>query len=303
MSDWQERITRETEPAIRAEHDLRYAVAAPLIVASQSWCDLGCGTGFAAGQALDGAFAGRAVLTDRDESAVTQARATVTANEVEGIVADLTDTADLDRLRAALLAGDGPRTATCFEVVEHLPTFLPLLELLLDLAAEHDTTVLLSVPNDAFWAIENPFHETMWSEGAFDELRSLLPADAVLAHQLALAGSAVRFGERAADRQVGVTLGDGVATHFLAAFGPRAGDVASAVAVEQVDLDEQRAWVRQRESDLRHLLAEREDWRAYIHSLEDRLHLPRSGSAERRAYDEGAGGPPPRSRRRRLLRR
>ncbi len=29
MPDWQERITRDTKPAIRVEHDLRYAVAAP----------------------------------------------------------------------------------------------------------------------------------------------------------------------------------------------------------------------------------------------------------------------------------
>ena len=48
MSDWQERITRETAPAIRAEHELRYRIGAPLIAASAGMGDLGCGTGLAA---------------------------------------------------------------------------------------------------------------------------------------------------------------------------------------------------------------------------------------------------------------
>ncbi|MBA3327080.1 MAG: class I SAM-dependent methyltransferase [Solirubrobacterales bacterium] len=303
MSDWQERITRETEPAIRAEHDLRYRIAAPLITGSASWCDVGCGTGFAAARALGERFDGLAVLADRDEAAVSQARAIVRAGTVEGLTADLVLPADLDRLRGALLAGPGPRTATCFEVIEHLPTFLPLLDLLCELAAEHETTVLLSVPNDAFWAIENPYHETMWGAGALEELRGLLPGDAVVVHQLALAGSGVVFEAGAQHVEAAVQLDDGVPTHFLAAFGPRAGELQATVAVEQVDLDEQRAWVRQRESDLLHLLAERDGWRDYIHSLEDRLSLPRSGTPERRAYDEGHGGSSRRSLRRRLLRR
>ncbi len=305
MTDWQERITRETEPAIRAEHDLRYRFAAPLVLGSQTWCDLGCGNGLAAAAALGDAFAGRAVLADADPGAVQQATGTVHAGQVDGLTADLTDPAGLDSVRAALLAGDAPRAVTCFEVVEHLGTFVPLLETLVALAADHDTTTVLSVPNDAFWAIENPFHETMWSEGAFAELRTLLPDGAVLAHQVALAGSGVVVGDEAqAHHVVDVALRAGAPTHFLAAFGPRAGELRGAVAVEQADLDEQRAWVRRRDSDLLHLIAERDDWRAYIHSLEDQLNLPRSGTDERRAYDEGRrNGPAPRSLRRLLPRR
>ena len=41
MPDWQERITKETAPAIRVEHDVRYAAAAPLVLASAAWADLG----------------------------------------------------------------------------------------------------------------------------------------------------------------------------------------------------------------------------------------------------------------------
>lgn len=303
MTDWQERITRETEPAIRAEHDLRYRIAAPLVLGSASWCDLGCGTGLAAAEALGDGFAGRAVLVDRDADAVAQATAAVRAGQVQGLTADLTDPAGLGAVRDALIAGEAPRAVTCFEVVEHLKTFVPLLETLVELAGEHDTTTLLSVPNDAFWAIENPFHETMWSEGAFAELRTLLPDGAVVAHQLSLTGSGVVVDDEERSHDVTVALGDGVPTHFLAAFGPRAAELRGAVVVEQADLDEQRAWVRRRDSDLLHLIAERDDWRAYIHSLEDRLDLPRSGTEERRAHDQGRNGPAPRSLRRLLPRR
>jgi uncharacterized membrane protein len=71
--------------------------------------------------------------------------------------------------------------------------------------------------------------------------------------------------------------------------------------VAAVDLEEQRRWERQRESDivfteaevvalrakvaeleadLERIIAEREDFRRYIHELEDRLGIPRAGSPE-----------------------
>ena len=47
-----------------------------------------------------------------------------------------------------------------------------------------DATVVMSVPNDAFWATENPHHRTMWGEGAFAELQSLLPEGHTVAPQV-----------------------------------------------------------------------------------------------------------------------
>ncbi len=64
MSDWQERITRETAPAIRAEHELRYRLAAPLIAASVGWADLGCGNGLAAAAVLGSERPAHVVLVD-----------------------------------------------------------------------------------------------------------------------------------------------------------------------------------------------------------------------------------------------
>ncbi|HEY3190480.1 MAG TPA: methyltransferase domain-containing protein [Solirubrobacteraceae bacterium] len=299
MADWQERITRETNPAVRIEHDVRYALAVPLIRDSEVWADLGCGNGVAAADALGDEPVARAVLVDVEQSAAEEAARTVRARETTPLRADLTDPADLARLRDALAGATG--TITCFETVEHLANFAPLIETLAELSERF--TVLLSVPNDAFWALENPYHQTVWSEGAFAELRSLLPAGNVVAHQVSLSGSAVvPEVEGAIEVEVPVRAGtDAVPTHFLAAFGPDAGRVAHLAAVTQTDLEERRRWERQREADLafaeaaheelraaqarldeanadlERVIGEREDFRRYIHELEERLGLPRSG--------------------------
>ncbi|MGN6189345.1 MAG: class I SAM-dependent methyltransferase [Conexibacter sp.] len=252
MPDWQQRITRATAPSIRVEHELRYAAAAPLVHASALWCDLGCGTGLAAAATLGRPFEGTAVLVDRDEDAVREAQQAIEARELVALTADLADRAELERLRARLdaAAPQGRRTVTCFETLEHLASFAPLAALLVELARQDDCTVVLSVPNDAFWAIENPHHATAWGDGAVAELRSLLPADHVLVHQVALQGSAlVRPGETASE-VASVALADGEPSHFLIAFGAAADQLAAAPRVVQADLAAQRRWERQRDSDL-----------------------------------------------------
>jgi hypothetical protein len=189
-------------------------------------------------------------------------------------------------------SGDGPATITCFECVEHLSSFVPLVGALVQLADRHGFTVLLSVPNDAFWSIENPHHQTSWGEGAFEELRTLLPADHLLLRQVVLQGSAVVRGDAAPElRPVDVELeAGGVPSHLVVAFGPDREKVAAGAAVAQVDLEEQRRWERQREADLSMLKdygaeiqamsKELAEYRAYIHDLERRLGLPLSGEPE-----------------------
>ena len=311
MPDWQERITRDTAPAIRVEHDVRYATAAPLILESAVWADLGCGSGVSAGAALAGGFGGHAILVDIEASAVDDAAAELGIGEVTKITADLSAPDDVARVREALRkAPAGPRMITCFETVEHLKTFVPLVEAFLELAAGEDVTIMLSVPNDAHWAIENPFHETAWSDGAFEELRRLLPGDAVIARQVPLTGSALVLGDGPGRFETAVDVPPGhVPSHFLAALGPRATQVAAHAAAAPMDLDAQRTWERQRESDLAFYersvdeyrriadehIARVDEFRAYIHDLEDQLGLPRSGTPERAAYDaaqlpSGPGG-------------
>jgi hypothetical protein len=274
MTTWQERITHDTEPVIRVEHDMRYRYAAPAIAAASLWCDLGCGNGIAAAAARPDDFTGDILLVDVDAAALEAA-----AVEVPGaraLQADLSDPEDVKRL-ARELKGEST-VVTCFEVIEHLATFVPLVEMLEGL--KH-ATVIMSVPNDAFWATENPHHRTMWGEGAFAELRSLLPEGHTVAPQLQLSGSAI-----------GPDGNGHVPTHFLASWG---GEALPAVRdVVATDLDEQRDWVRRREADLAYykaVAAERDefyaevrrlsnqlaDYRRYIHDLEQRLGLPLSG--------------------------
>ena len=171
---------------------------------------------------------------------------------------------------------------TCFEVIEHLETFVPLVVALIDLAAK-GATVVLSAPNDAFWALENPYHHTMWGEGAFEELRRLLPPDTVVARQVPLNGSHLVVEGDAGPLTMPPVAPrtDAVASHLLCAFGPRAGLLASRALAVPADLDAQRTWERQRESNMAVLQAEfavveaeREEFRQHIHKLEEQQGKP-----------------------------
>jgi SAM-dependent methyltransferase len=328
MSDWQERITRETAPAIRGEHELRYRLIAPLVARSTVWADLGCGTGLAAAAAFGHARPPRAVLIDLEESAVAGAAAELAIAETNQIAGDLSDPAVLAQVGEALLAAEGERVVSCFEVVEHLPSFVALLEWSGALAREGKATFAISVPNDAFWSIENPYHVSTWSEGAFEELRRLLPAEHTLLRQVALSGSALCEWEGTRERhELAVEVGgqEAVATHFIAAFGPRHGELRTGALAAQTDMLEQRRWERQRESnvalaeqrvaelqaeleDLRTTLDEQEStlveqreqlrantaqfdgWRAYIHELEAQLGKPLAGSDEAMQAERGERG-------------
>jgi SAM-dependent methyltransferase len=274
MPTWQERITHDTEPAIRVEHDLRYRYAGPAIAGAKLWCDLGCGNGVAAAAARPDDFKGEMLLVDLDADALAAAAAEIPGART--LQANLSDSADVARVAAEL---KGKSTVvTCFEVIEHLETFVPLVEMLESLKG---ATVIMSVPNDAFWATENPHHKTMWGDGAFAELQSLLPDGHTVSPQVQLNGSAI------ADDSDGL-----VPTHFLASWGGAA--PAGVRDVVPTDLDAQRDWVRRREADLayykamaaerdelyeevRRLSAELADYRRYIHDLEGRLGLPLSG--------------------------
>ncbi|HXB16055.1 MAG TPA: hypothetical protein VNV44_09975 [Solirubrobacteraceae bacterium] len=297
MSDWQERITHETPPAIRSEHELRYRTAAPLIASAACWADLGCGNGIAAAAALAGRRPARAVLVDLDEQTVATAAGELGIAQARTLACDLSAPADLERVGAALLESPGERVVTCFEVVEHLASFLPLLEWALPLAAERDCTFLLSVPNDEFWAIENPHHLGSWGEGALQELLTLLPGERTTLRQVALSGSALLDAESSpATYAVEVQAGGPatVASHFLLAFGPRHAELERGAIAVQTEMLEQRRWERTRESNLalaqRQVLAQQrelevrnrwfEEWRTYIHELERELKRPLSGVSE-----------------------
>jgi hypothetical protein len=253
MPDWQERISRQTHPAARVEHELRYAAVAPLLEDTRVWCVLGCATGVGALASLP-RFEGRMVLVDADEDSVALGRDEVDAAEIVSVVADLERPEDLQRVRAALDAQAAQDTlVTCFGVFERLSQFTPLGTALVELAAA-GATVVISVANHAFSPEERGEGDASWGAGAFDELRRLLPADTTLAHQVALHGSClVPPGdlEPISHRSTFTVGGHAVPTHYVAAFGRRAGELALSVErVVETDRTAERRWAAQRESDL-----------------------------------------------------
>jgi SAM-dependent methyltransferase len=265
-TEHQERIDIHTDPRIVHEHVLRYRFALPALEESDVWLDLGCGRGLGAAEALAGAHRpARTLLVDRDDEALKAAREALGADVVDALRIDLSseqEVAELEQL--ALRSLDGRRACvTCFEVIEHLDDFVPLVGLLRRIAGAGEVTVVLSVPNDAFWSIHNPHHRTMWSGEAFDEFRMLLPDDAVLAHQYALAGSSVQpLGSSTEMRSHVLPIEireSGTPTHYLLAFGASAGRLQGVARLTQVDLDAQRAWERQREANLAWLRQREED--------------------------------------------
>jgi 2-polyprenyl-3-methyl-5-hydroxy-6-metoxy-1,4-benzoquinol methylase len=288
MPDWYERITQETPPDILAEHDLRYALVAPLIAGSALWCDLGCGNGIGAATALAGRRpGGRVVLVDNDGEAIAAAKRELGVADAVGLTADLASADGLARVREHV-GGEEGTVVTCFEVIEHLENFVPLITMLGELVEGGGTTVVLSVPNDAFWNMRNPYHLAAWGEGAMAELRSVLPAGHVVLHQVALSGSAV-LPEGGDERfEVAVQAqASGPPTHFIVAMGAQAERVRPGAQVAQVDVVAHRSWERQREAHL--TVAEAtvqkqskwfEEWRAHIHGLERELGRPLSGAGE-----------------------
>lgn len=252
MVEWIERVDRGTDPVIFQEHVLRYSFAAPLIQGSSLWADLGCGTGAAAADALQGRFAGRLVLVDKDAAALAAAAREFDSNEPISVEADLADTLGFGRVEDALLKNDseGRRCITCFEVIEHLDDFGPLIGRLVELADASTCTVALSVPNDAFSGVDNPYHRTVWGEASVEELRSLLPQSQLVGFQYPLTGSSIELANASQQEVTVESPEERVPSHYLIVFGPRAPEVVPVAGVRRLDLDERRAWEQRLNADL-----------------------------------------------------
>ncbi len=250
MPDWQERVTHETPPHIRFEHVVRYAAAAPLVAAGAPWCDLGCGTGIVADEAFRATPPTRALLVDVDQAVAEEAAGRFPRTDATALALDLSREETFTVLRERLSRWDAP-CITCFEVIEHLENFAPLIRFLAE-RAEAGATVLLSAPNDELTGTRNPFHLSTWGEGSFAELLTLIPEQQRVLEQVALVGSALRARDEpprdvALDLRIERVKGP---SHLLVAFGPRAHEVELPCRIEAVDLDEHRLWERQREADL-----------------------------------------------------
>jgi hypothetical protein len=213
---------RDTDPAARVERDARRHVAAGLGDRGGAWVDLRAEDGPAAG---DPPHEGATPLTSA-----------------------FADDDDLAAVREA--AGRGG-LVTVFDTLEHLPSFAALVQLLVELAEEQEATVVVGVPNDAVGPLDPAARRTTWDEGAFAELRSMLPADHAVWHQLALRGTAVVPAGHEGLHEGAIALTDDDApVAFLAAFGPLAGELAPAVALVQAEVAAERAARRAADAEL-----------------------------------------------------
>jgi len=217
---------RDSDPAAQVERDARRHIAAGL-GDGRTWLDLRAAGGPAAADpAPNGAIA---------------------------LTGDFSTAEDLRAVREA--AGEGA-LITVFDTVEHLESFVGLVELLTELSEQHGATVVVGVPNDAVGDDDAAARRSVWGEGAFAELRSVLPPGHVVWHQVALRGSAVVPAGHEGLHEGAVALtDDGVPVAFLAAFGPGAGRLAPAVGVVQVDVGAERAARAAADAELAYLRA------------------------------------------------
>jgi SAM-dependent methyltransferase len=253
MSD----VTQTASPARRIEDELRYALVAPLVREAPLWVDLGCGTGVSAADGLAASAPRRAILVDTSAEMLEQAARELASIGATTLQADLASTEGTAAVRDAIGDAQGG-VVTCFHTLAHLENFVPCVDLLVELGTAH--TVVLSVPNDAFWAIENPFHPTMWGAGAFEELRTLVPSEHVALEQVALAGSAIApSGAGELELAPARLDAERVPAHFLLAFGPQADRIAPTAATRMADAAEERRWERERTSELAFMAARLEE--------------------------------------------
>lgn len=278
----EERISPNSLPSLVAEHESRYRFARPAVTAAGTWCDLSCGTAAGSSLALLDVLPAHVVLTDIDEFALAEATENlgggtrITARQL-----DLTSTSELGSLGELLESLPSPLVVTCFEVIEHLPTFGPLISFLRDVGRA-GATVVLSAPNDVFSGVQNPFHVTAWGASTVSELVQLLPEDRIIATQISLEGTAIIAEYEgtipaSAPRPI-VELPPPLA--YLVAFGPLIAHLGPVAVTAVSDSLTRRVWEAHRESDanyFRWAAAEVDVLRARIVELETELTRARTG--------------------------
>jgi hypothetical protein len=165
-----------------------------------------------------------------DPDALRAASEELEALSPETLVNGLTGHDDLTRLRERLrdLGEPGPRCITAFGALDRVEGLEATVGGLTRISSDDGWDVVLSLSTDPVEGGEGSPESARWSEGAVEELRSMLPAGHVVARQRRLRGSwidpASPAGPRGAELRGSLPAGGG-ATAYLVAFGPRSGEL------------------------------------------------------------------------------
>jgi 2-polyprenyl-3-methyl-5-hydroxy-6-metoxy-1,4-benzoquinol methylase len=251
MTLWEERISAASEELLLAEHESRYRFVRPLVASAGSWCDIGCGTAAASVRALGDVLPPDVLLVDAAQEALDSATLALTGAQAMRV--DLTTGADVDQLRSRIFELRQPVVVTCFEVIEHVSTLNHLIGLFAQLVSG-GVDLCLSVPNDIFTGVDNPFHVTKWGPESLAELQSVIPAQPVRANQFSLSGSMVVPEDRStADGplpQPDLGAEPPAPVQQLLLYSERGVPGEANVVCTVTDNVASRAWERQREADL-----------------------------------------------------
>ena len=183
---------------------------------------------------------------------------------VEGIESRVTVTPELagdhDALREAVAAAGSRPMVTAFGVLETLDDHVALVETLVALVEGGEATAIFDVPDHGTDA-EPPSGKPVFTAGSVEELRSILPSDHVVLHEVPLRGAAIIAADAGSeDRTVTITLAPGAPQRVLLAFGPSASSLSTVAAATQFDPKSELARRRGLEADaalVTTLLAER----------------------------------------------
>jgi hypothetical protein len=193
--------------------DIRYRLVAPLAEQAGAWIDVG----------------------GDPEAAAAVERTTV-------------DPGDVPALRAAVAQAEDA-LVTALDVLERLPDYVALVDTLVELGEEHGATVVLAVPDHGN-VDEAPTTPPVFTPGAVDELRRLLPAGHVVLRQVPIRGAAIVAADAGTERHaLDVAVTPAAPTHHVLAFGPRASSLTGVAAAEQADATSELARLRGLEAD------------------------------------------------------
>jgi hypothetical protein len=149
----------------------------------------------------------------------------------------------------------------CFEVLEHLVDFGPMVAFI-NQQVNSGLDAFLSVPNDAFFGTQNPFHCTTFGEDSLAELLQLFDSKPQVHKQCPIKGAAIMISAMTQldeERTTGKVLPklferpqtSTVPSHFILSFtSTPISDPPPIVRFHVADLAAERQWTSQRESDL-----------------------------------------------------